>query len=114
MNNRAIGIAGLVMTLLGLVATICIFAFEARLRKTGWIDLDIAALGSACICVVGCILGMVSHKTSEGKVATVLGCLLILFFVYLFCAEGASPDTYKLEPALKPNSNPDSVDLPKQ
>ena len=57
MRNTAVGISGLVLVLLGLVATVCLFAFEQGLRKLDWIDLEAATLGSAVICLTGCVLG---------------------------------------------------------
>ena len=82
MKNQAIGVSALVLVLLGLVATVCLFAFEEGIRRLEWIDLEMAALGTAIICVVGCALGWVSVKIGAGRAAAILGSLLVLFFAY--------------------------------
>ena len=77
MNNKFVGASGLVLVLLGLIAIVCVFA----LQGVDWIDAEAAALGAMVLCVVGCVLGWVSFRTSTGKVAAVLGTLLLAFYV---------------------------------
>jgi uncharacterized membrane protein YfcA len=106
MNNRAVAIAGLVMALLGLIATICLFAFERGIRDVQWINLNAAGLGTAVICLVGCILGWASVKSAPGKAATVMGTILVLFFAYqLFRSEVSRP-------ARNPLPRPQATSLP--
>jgi len=80
MKNQAIAISGLVLVVLGIVATVCLFAFEDGIRRLDWVNIEAAALGTGVICLVGGILGWLSVKTSTGKVAAILGSLLVLFF----------------------------------
>lgn len=81
MNNKFVGASGLVLVLLGLITIVCVFALQDGIQNLDWIDAEAAALGSMVICVVGCILGWVSFRTSTGKVAAVLGTLLLAFYV---------------------------------
>ncbi len=82
MKNRVLGTTGLVLVLLGLIATICVFAFERTIRD--WGDPEVLALGTAIICLAGCVLGWASFKTAEGKAAAVIGSVLVLFFAWQY------------------------------
>lgn len=84
MRNQALAVVALVVVLLGLLATISLFAFEDGIRKIDWINMEAAALGSGLICLVGCVLGWASFKAGAGKAAAILGSLLVIFFVYQF------------------------------
>ncbi|HUT59306.1 MAG TPA: hypothetical protein VNA25_15765 [Phycisphaerae bacterium] len=100
MKNHALAVSGLVLVLLGLLATISLFVFEPGIRKLDWIDLEAAAVGSAVICLVGCALGWASFKTGTGKAAAILGSLLVLFFAYQFLRSDARSQP---SPASLPN-----------
>jgi hypothetical protein len=80
MKSRVLAIVGLVLVILGLLATVAVFAFVQTIRE--WGDPDNFALGAAVVCLVGCALGWASFKTTEGKAAAIIGSLLVLFFAW--------------------------------
>jgi len=82
MNNSAASISALVLVLLGLVATVCVFAFASGIREVDWLDREAAATGVMAICLVGSVLGWIAVKTSAGRVAAVLGTLLMVFYAF--------------------------------
>ena len=101
MKSNAVGIAGVVLVLLGLAATVCVFAFQDQIRKLDWIDREAAALGSMAICLVGCVLGWVTFRNPAGRVAAILGTLLVAFYVFqlLRTDRPAAPAEQGLTPA---------------
>ena len=99
MKSNVIGITGMVLVLLGLIATACIYAFLPGIDKLDWLDAEAAAGGSMVICLLGCVLGWIAFKTSAGRVAAIVGTLLIAFYVFqlLRSSEGA-PEPEPLRP----------------
>jgi len=90
MNNRLVGASGFVLVLLGLIAMVCVFVFQDGIQTLNWIDAEAAARGSMILCFVGAVLGWVSFKTSTGKVAGILGSLIVAFYVMLLM-QGTEP-----------------------
>ncbi len=90
MNSKLISVSAFVLVLLGLIATLCVFAFQDGIREIKWIDAEAAALGSMIICLVGAVLGWVSCKTSTGKVAGILGTLIVAFYLIVWM-NGSQP-----------------------
>jgi|GEM_PF-6103506 len=82
MKNKLFGVLGLVMVLFALLATVTMFAFIDGIQKADWIDAEAAVLGAAIICLVGAVLGWVSFRTSAGKLAGILGTMLIALYVF--------------------------------
>ena len=82
MSNRFLAATSLVVVLIGLGAMSAVFVFESALRHSHWINQDAAAWAAFIICIVGCILGLLSWKHKEGKVASILGSLLVMFFMF--------------------------------
>ncbi len=80
---KTVSIAAMIMVLLGLAATIALFAFEEGLNHAGC-NLDAAALGVLAACIVACIMGFVSFRDPAGKVAAILGVAMVAFFAYQF------------------------------
>ena len=99
MNNKVVAVSGLVLVLLGLIAIACVSALQDGIQKLDWIDAEAAALGSMVICAVGCLLGWVSFRTSTGKVAAVLGTLLLALFVFQLFRR-SEPPPFDLPPAV--------------
>lgn len=77
MQNRVIGVTGLMLTVIGLLAFVGIWATRAD-----WIDRDGARFGAMGVCLVGFVLGWASFKTAEGKAAAVIGTLLLIICMY--------------------------------
>ena len=106
-RNQAIGIISLVVVLLGLAATVCLFAFEKGIKERGWINIEAAAWGSCLFCLAGCAMGWVSFRTLAGRLAAVLGTLVLLFYAYqLLRGESPSqpgPDLPRLRIVNEPN-----------
>ncbi|MCD4824030.1 MAG: hypothetical protein K8S55_05445 [Phycisphaerae bacterium] len=110
MKNRFIACTGLVLVLLGLIATICLVAFATSARQ--WVDIDVAVLGACFIGLVGCVFGWISFKTVEGKAAAILGTCLLLFFGYLLIAPGADlPQQLPQEALHLTGDSPDTITL---
>ncbi len=82
MNNTFVAVAGFALVLLGLIATVCVFAFQDGIQELEWIDAEAAALGSMVICLAGTILGWICFRNSTGVIAGVLGSLLLAFYVF--------------------------------
>lgn len=78
MNNKAMGMTSLMLAILGLLATVCLFAMEPMLHK--YLNTEAAALGVGAISLLACVLGWLSFKTGSGKTAAIIGTLLVLFF----------------------------------
>ena len=104
MDNKIVSIAGFILVLIGLVATVCVFAFEDGIRRLGWIDLEVAALGSMVLCVVGAIFGWLSVRTLLGKIAGILGTMLVIFYFVILMMDsephdnGPEKDPYLQDP----------------
>ncbi|MCE5326851.1 MAG: hypothetical protein LLG01_10585 [Planctomycetaceae bacterium] len=98
---KTVSIAALILVLLGLAATIGLFAFEEGLKHAGC-NLDVAALGVLVVCLVACIMGFVSLREPAGKVAAILGALLVGFFAYQFLRTDVSPQVSKAPPLRAP------------
>jgi len=83
MDNKYVSVAGFILVLIGLLSTVCIFAFEDGIRELGWIDLELAALGSMILCTLGAIFGWLSVQTTLGKIAGGLGTALVIFYMVI-------------------------------
>ena len=99
MNNRVVSVSSLILVLVGLVATVCLFAFQYSLRKAGC-NMEAAAGGTMILCLVGCILGWICFKSAEGKVSAILGTIMVLFFLaVLLYTSGESRQPMPKSPA---------------
>ena len=81
MKSKSVAITALVLAVIGLLATVAVFAFQTAINKLG--SGEAAAFGSLAVCLVGCVLGWINFKSPEGKVAAILGTLLVVFYVSL-------------------------------
>jgi Na+/proline symporter len=83
MNNKLVAVSGFVLVLISLITTVGILAFEESLHELKWMDVEGAALGSVLLCLVGTLLGWISFKNSTGKVAGIIGSLILGFYIIL-------------------------------
>lgn len=104
---KTVSIFAMVLILLGLIATIGLFAFQEGLQRAGC-DMEAAALGVLAACLVACVMGFVSFREPAGKIAAILGALLVAFFVFQFLhvvpdqsmsAQSVPPTAARLLPA---------------
>jgi hypothetical protein len=79
MKNTGWGVAGVILVLTQLAATVCLFSLKHAVSK--WVDLVTAMLGMAVISLVGCGIGWSSFKTRAGRAAAIIGTLLFLFLL---------------------------------
>jgi len=102
MEQKAISITAIVLTVLALVATICVFAFHRPLENLD-VEMEALALGTVAFAVLGLVCGLLSLKTVMGKVAAVLGLLLVLLFAWvLFETDRNSTTAGYVSPASQP------------
>ncbi|MCE5278187.1 MAG: hypothetical protein ABFD92_04430 [Planctomycetaceae bacterium] len=104
---KTVSIFAMVLILLGLITTIGLFAFRDGLQHAGC-DMEAAALGVLAVCLVACVMGFVSFREPSGKIAAILGALLVAFFVFQFLyvapdqsrsAQSVPPPAARLLPA---------------
>lgn len=118
MNSRVLGVAGLVLVLLAIVALGCTFAFLPALDRSDWADPEALAVGTAILCFVGCGLGVASIKTPAGKAAVIVGCLFLAFFLYRLQEHSAPRPVEPAraasegDPAGEPSQRQDDSSLP--
>jgi len=81
MNKKAVGNAGLILVVLGLLAMICVVGFKGAIRQAEWIDVELASIGCFLVCLTGMALGWFSFKTRTGKVSAIFGTILVFVFL---------------------------------
>ncbi len=90
---------------LGGVATFVLFVLHRGIERLDILDSEFAAMATMVVVLVGTVLGFISWKSGGGKLAGILGLLILGFYVYVLLASD-SPSS--------PAPGPDRLYLPKE
>lgn len=84
MKNNGLSITALAMVILSIVAILVTIAFSEGIRKVDWTDLESIALACFGFAILGCVLGWCAFKRPLGKIAAILGTIVVAAFFLSF------------------------------
>ena len=75
--KKKLGLTGLILVVVGLIATVCFVWVELPIHR--WVEMDAVACGTLAVCLAGCVLGW--RSSGIGRWAAVLGTPLVVIWL---------------------------------
>lgn len=93
MKNNGLSITAFVIVIVAIVAMLAMVAFSEGIRKLDWMDLESTAWACFGLAILGCVLGWCAFKRPLGKLAAIIGTIVVVgFFMQVTRGSSSMPD----------------------
>lgn len=110
MKNNVLSLTAFVIVIFAIVATLAMIAFSEAIINVDWMNLESAAWACFGLSILGCILGWCSFKRPLGKIAAILGTLMVAGYLFQLLNDTSRRDEapYPTEIGHEQQNLPDS------